>query len=111
MIPVVLCTLANSSEFGNGFVVSPNSHVSDGKIELCILKPFSFWKAPAIIYRFFKKTANNSKYSEIISLEKVRITLSNRMAHYDGEPFEVRSELNVQVNPKSLNILVGKNYR
>lgn len=110
-IPVVLCTLANSSEFGNGFVVSPDSHVADGKIELCILKPFAFWKAPAIIYRFFKKTANKSKYSEIISLEKVRITLSNKIAHYDGEPFEVRNELNVQVNPKSLNILVGKNYR
>jgi diacylglycerol kinase (ATP) len=31
-MPVVLCTIANSSEFGNGFVVSPNSSVTDGKI-------------------------------------------------------------------------------
>ena len=66
-MPVVLCTIANSSEFGNGFVVSPNSSVTDGKIELCLLKPFSFWMAPTVVYRFFKRTAHKSKYSEVIS--------------------------------------------
>ena len=110
-LPVVLCTLANSSEFGNGFCVSPYSNISDGKIELCILKPFSMWKAPAVVYRFFKRTSHLSRFSEIIPVEKVRITLTHKMAHYDGEPFEVRNELNVQVIPKSLNILVGKNFK
>jgi diacylglycerol kinase family enzyme len=109
-MPLVLCTLANSSEFGNGFCVSPESEVSDGKIELCLLKPFSMWVAPAVIYRFFKRTAHKSKYAEIIQIDKARITIKDSIAHYDGEPFEVRNELNVQVNPKSLHILVGKNY-
>lgn len=110
-MPVVLCTLANSSEFGNGFCVSPNSNISDGKIELCLLKPFSIWQAPYIIYKFFKRKSHHSKYSEIIPVEKVRITLQHKIAHYDGEPFEVRNELNVQVIPKSLNILVGNLYK
>ena len=104
---VVLCTIANASEFGNGFVVSPNSDVTDGKIELCILKPFSIWAAPSIAYRFFKRTADKSRFSEIISFEKARIRLTDKIAHYDGEPFDVRDELNIQVVPKSLNILVG----
>jgi hypothetical protein len=30
------------------------------------------------------------------------------MAHYDGEPFAVKNELNVRVIPQSLNILIGK---
>ncbi len=107
-MPVVLCTIANSSEFGNGFVVSPNSSVTDGKIELCILKPFSFWLAPSVVYRFFKRTVHKSKYSEVISFEKARITLSQNIAHYDGEPFDVRNVLNIQVVPSSLNILIGK---
>ena len=104
---VVVCTIANASEFGNGFVVSPNSDVTDGKIELCILKPFSIWAAPSIAYRFFKRTADKSRFSEIISFEKARIKLTDKIAHYDGEPFDVRDELNIQVVPKSLNILVG----
>src|SRR5690606_7032811 len=74
-LSVVLCSLANSSEFGNGFCVSPNSHISDGKIELCLLKPFSVWNAPGIIYRFFSRTAERSRFTEIIPIEKARITL------------------------------------
>jgi diacylglycerol kinase family enzyme len=49
-----------------------------------------------------------SKFSEVISFQKARIQLSQNIAHYDGEPFDVRSELNIQVVPKSLNILIGK---
>ena len=107
-MPVLLCTIANASEFGNGFVVSPKSDVTDGKIEMVILKPFSIWNAPRLAYQFFRRRSDKSRFSEIISFEKARITLSDRVAHYDGEPFDVRSELNVQVVPKSLNILVGK---
>lgn len=108
-MPVVLCTVANASEFGNGFVVSPTSDITDGKIELCILKPFSFWHAPGVVYRFFKRTSHKSRFAEVISFEKARISLSERIAHYDGEPFDVREELNVQVIPSSLNIIRGNN--
>jgi diacylglycerol kinase (ATP) len=107
-LPVVLCTIANSSEFGNGFVVSPNSDVTDGKIEMVILKPFSIWSAPSIIYHFFKRTAHKSKFSEIVSFENAQIKMNqNNLAHYDGEPMTVKNTLNVQVVPKSLHILVG----
>jgi diacylglycerol kinase family enzyme len=107
-MPVVLCTIANTSEFGNGFVVSPKSDATDGKIELFILKPFSAWGIPRIIYQFFTKRSDQSIYTEVISFEKAKISLSKGIAHYDGEPVAVRKELNVQVVPKSLHILVGK---
>jgi diacylglycerol kinase (ATP) len=106
-MPVVLCTIANASEFGNGFVVSPTSDVTDGKIELCILKPFSMWFAPSVIFRFFRRTSHKSKFAEVIPFQKARIKLSQKIAHYDGEPFDVRDELNIQVVPSSLNILIG----
>lgn len=107
-VSVVLCTIANASEFGNGFCVSPNSSVTDGQLELCILRPFSIWSAPSIAYRFFKRTADKSRFTEIIPFKKARIRLTDKIAHYDGEPFDVRQELNVEVVPKSLHILVGK---
>lgn len=107
---VVLCTLANSSEFGNGFVVSPDSDVSDGVFELCILKPFPKWMAPFILYRFFKRSGHKSKYAQIIPFEQAKIISNEKIAHYDGEPFDVRKELNVAILPKSLFILVGNTY-
>ncbi len=108
---VVLCTLANSSEFGNGFCVSPRSSIRDGKVEICILKPFPFWKTLFILYRFFNNSIHKSKYVEIRSIEKIRIKVLNQLAHYDGEPFKVRKELNVHVKAKSLKVLVGKSYQ
>ncbi len=106
-LPVVLCTVANSSQFGNGFVVSPKSDVTDGQLELLILKPFKIWSVPYIAYRFFSKRSDKSRFTEIISFKKAKIRLTKKIAHYDGEPFEVREELNVSVVPKSLNIVVG----
>jgi diacylglycerol kinase (ATP) len=107
-MPVMLCTIANASEFGNGFCVSPKSDVTDGKIELFLLKPFRFWSLPLLAFQFFRRRTDKSKFTEIISFEKARISLSKSMAHYDGEPFDVRNELNVQVVPQSLHILAGK---
>lgn len=107
-MPAVLCTIANTSEFGNGFVVSPKSDATDGKLELFILKPFSLWRTPGIIYRFFTRRSHQSQFAEVISFEKAKINLSDKIAHYDGEPMSVRKELNVQVVPKSLHILIGK---
>jgi len=107
-VSAFLFTIANSSDFGNGFCVSPNSSVTDGQLELCILKPFKFWAALPIAFRYFKRTVDKSKHTEIIPFKKARINLIDNVAHYDGEPFDVRLELNVEVVPKSLHILVGK---
>lgn len=107
-LPVMLCTVANSSEFGNGFKISPESDVTDGELELCILKPFTFWSAPSIAYNYFRNRGHKSKFAEIIRFKKAKIKLSNKVAHYDGEPVDVRQEIHVSVVPKSLHILVGK---
>tara|TARA_R110002072_G_scaffold301854_1_gene482625 strand:- start:409 stop:1284 length:876 start_codon:yes stop_codon:yes gene_type:complete len=107
-LPVVLLTVANSSQFGNGFSISPKSDVTDGKLEMCILKPFSIWSAPSIIYRFFRKTSDKSRFTEILSFKKAKIHLSEKIAHYDGEPFDVKEDLIVNIVPQSLNVLIGK---
>jgi len=110
-LPIVLLTVANASQFGNGFTVSPKSNVTDGELELVVLKPFTIWSVPSLIYRFFAKKSDQSRFSEIISFKTARIQSSRMIAHYDGEPCDVHAELNVSVVPKSLNILVGKKYK
>ncbi len=105
---LVLCTIANASEYGNGFFISPDSNVADGTIELCLMHPFKFWHVPAMVRVFFKKTHKDSRFIEIIPFQKAKITLEKVVAHYDGEPFEVTNELNIEVVPKSLHIFIEK---
>jgi diacylglycerol kinase family enzyme len=107
-LPVVLCTIANTSEFGNGFKVSPKSDATDGKLELFLLKPFSLFGIPKMIFQFFTGRSDKSIYSEIISFKNAKISLPNGVAHHDGEPLTVMRELNVRVVPHSLHIIVGQ---
>jgi diacylglycerol kinase family enzyme len=104
----LLCSVANSSEFGNGFCISPKSTVVDGKMELVLLSKFSWFRTIGVLSRFFMKRIEGSNYIQIKPFEKVRITLEDPLAHYDGEPFYVRNEINIQVVPKSLMVLAGK---
>lgn len=106
----LLCSIANSSEFGNGFCISPQSTVIDGKMELVLLSKFAWWRTMGVLGRFFLKKIEGSNYIRIISFEKARILLEQPLAHYDGEPFEVRKEINIQIVPKSLLVLSGNTY-
>jgi len=107
-LSVLLCSLANTSEWGNGLVVSPKSDATDGKVELILLKPFSFWRLPGIALQFLFKRSDKSSFMEVISLDKATIEVSDNLAHYDGESMATNGILNVKVVPKSLHILVGK---
>ena len=101
-------TWIHASEFGNGFCISPKSTVVDGKMELVLLSKFSWFRTIGVLSRFFMKRIEGSNYIQIKPFEKVRITLEDPLAHYDGEPFYVRNEINIQVVPKSLMVLAGK---
>jgi YegS/Rv2252/BmrU family lipid kinase len=103
---LLLFTVANASEFGNGFCISPNSKIDDGILELCLLKPFKGWKAPRLIRLFFQKKSHESQYIEIVPFTEATIEIPIPMSHYDGEPFDVRSTINIRVVPKSLLIFV-----
>lgn len=106
----LLCSIANSSEFGNGFCISPKSNVVDGQMELVLLSKFSWWRTMGVIGRFFFKKIEGSRYIRIIPFQKARIFLDIPLAHYDGEPFDVRKEINIEIIPSSLSVLCGKEY-
>ncbi len=104
----MLC-IANTSEFGNGFKISPKSSVRDGMLELILVRPFPKWKAAIVAARFFNNNAHKSKYIQTVSATEGRIDLSKNNAHYDGEFVEEQKSINFRVLPKSLKIVVPKN--
>lgn len=106
----LMCSIANSSEFGNGFCISPKSTVVDGQMEFVLLKQFPWWQTMGVLSRFFMKRIEGSKYIQIKSFKKARIFLEEPLAHYDGEPFSVRKQINIEIVPKSLNVLGGSEY-
>jgi len=105
-LPVFLCTIANTSEFGNGFKVSPKSDATDGKFEVVILKPFSFWNIPGMLYRYFTGKTDETGLTEVIKTDQATLVLPHSYGQIDGEPISSGKKVEVAVVPHSLRIIV-----
>lgn len=104
-----LITIANSSQYGNDAFIAPAASVSDGLLNVVILKKFSFFAVPLLVYQLLKKQINNSKYVTSFTTRSVKITQDQETAHIDGEPFLAGKNITVKVNPLYLNLLVPIN--
>lgn len=100
-------TFANATQYGNNAMISPQSKIDDGLIEMVVLKPFPFGAAPIIGVRLFRGTLPNSRYIEIKSSENFTLTATyNFLIHYDGEPFQLNTnEIKISIKKQFLNVI------
>ncbi len=101
-----LISLANSSQFGNNFLISPKASVCDGYLDLCILHPFPKWTILGLLIKLLCKKIDSSPYLEIIRAKKVCIKQAGEIWHLDGEAMSGGSELQVEVVEKALRVIV-----
>jgi diacylglycerol kinase (ATP) len=102
-----LITFANANQYGNNAYIAPQANVADGKLDVCILKPFPVYSMPGLAMRVFNKTANKSSFMD--TMEGTEITIQRESAgpiHLDGEPFETGKDITVGIMPACLKILV-----
>jgi len=101
--------VANSSQFGNGFTISPKSDIQDGVFEHVFLDEFKLKDIFLMGKQFFTKQINYSKfYNEFDAKEDVQIEVLNQdkaIFHIDGEPMEGEAIFNIKIVPNSLHII------
>jgi diacylglycerol kinase (ATP) len=103
-----MLSFANSSQYGNNAHVSPHASVQDGLIDVCVIKHFPLWRFPEMGIRMFTKTADSSKYVEIIRGKHIRIRRdAPGPMHLDGEPGIAGADVEINVAPASLKIITG----
>lgn len=102
----VMISVANSSQYGNNVYISPQSSITDGLLDVCIIKPFPLYKLPVLAYQMLKATTHQSAMVEIIAGKKIKI---NRMAedaiHLDGEAFMMGKEIEIEIIPSCLTVI------
>lgn len=102
-----LITFANANQYGNNAYIAPQANVADGKLDVCILKPFPVYSMPGLAMRVFNKTADKSSFMH--TMKGTEITIQRESAgpiHLDGEPFETGKDIKVEIMPGCLKILV-----
>lgn len=99
-------SIANSSQYGNNAHIAPTASVTDGLLDVCIVKEFPMYKLPVLAYEMLSARTDHSKMVEIIKGKDINISRIREDAiHIDGEPFFMGTEISVSVNPLSLNII------
>ncbi len=105
-----LITFANAAQYGNNAFIAPRASISDGILDVTILKPFSFFVIPWLTLLLFQKEIDRSKH--ISTIRTKEITLVRRKAgsfHIDGDPVEKGKEIHIRVVPAGLKVLTGRN--
>jgi diacylglycerol kinase (ATP) len=107
-----MVSLANSSQYGNNMHIAPYASVQDGLIDVCIIKPFPAWRLPEMGIRMLLKIADKSKYLEIIKGKHINIKRNEGgPIHLDGEPQIIQSDVEINIVPRSLKVIVGDTYK
>lgn len=104
-IKAFLVTFANSNQYGNNAFIAPNSVIDDGWISIVILRKFSLIYALPLAIKLFTKRINSSKFVKEIKVQKAQIISPNQEIHLDGEPMLIETIINIEVLPRSLNVI------
>lgn len=100
-------SVANSSQYGNNVFISPKASVTDGLLDVCIIKPFSLLKLPKLSYIMLRAKSDQSNMIEIISGKSIKIEREIAGAvHIDGEPLSLGESIEININPLSLKIII-----
>jgi len=101
-----LISFANSSQFGNNAFIAPKASLTDGLIDICILKPFPIISTPIVFERVMAKTINNSKFMDIIQGKKISVRNNVKLYHLDGDPRISEKHIEIEVLPAILKLIV-----
>jgi len=101
-----MLVIANATQYGYGAQINPLSNLTDGELEIIVVKNLSIPKFTEFSIRLFLGTLPNFKSSEIIkSADPIVISSSSKLAHLDGEPIKFTGSATVKVHPRSLLII------
>jgi YegS/Rv2252/BmrU family lipid kinase len=102
-------SFANSSQFGYNTRIAPQASITDGLIDVCIVRKPPVKALPEIAMLMFRQEIDRSKYIEIYRASNIRVKRKKgRTVNIDGEPVRIGRKLHIEVRPASLKVIVPK---
>ena len=107
-------SIANGNQFGNQFTIAPKASLSDGLLDIVIVKKMSKIK---LLWAILKQIKNGeiSEYNEgsfhkkdVLYFQTSRLLINNTgnaPLHIDGDPAETASRFAIQVIPRAFKLL------
>ena len=104
---ILLITVANSEQYGNGARIAPGARVDDGLLDLVAVGPVGMAGAAILALRLFTGRIDGSAGVRRWRGSRFLITRSAPgLIHTDGEPHPAAAAFEVAVLPRSLRVVV-----
>lgn len=105
-------SIANSNQFGNNFTIAPQANLSDGLLDVVIVKKSGktmlLWNVLQQVLTGKTKKIENSLALPVIYFQTSQLSIQNpelAPIHIDGEPRESIETLNIKVLPDYFNLI------
>lgn len=103
-----LISCANASQYGNNAYIAPQASMSDGLLDVVIMEPFDAFEAPQVSIDMFNKTLDRNSKIKTFRCRKLHIHRNSPGAiHYDGDPVTTGEDIDVELQPKGIKIIVN----
>lgn len=100
----MLCVVSNTGVFGGGMLVVPDASVTDGLLDVLLVKRMSRLKFVAIFPKVYKGTHVTDKDVEIIKVSKISIDAGAMPIYSDGE-YVGQAPFEAEVVPGALRVI------
>lgn len=104
-----IISIANGPMWGYNFQIAPDARVDDGFFEVVILKDVPKWHYFALVPSSLNGKIYDADFVEHFTTRRVKISAPGQnYIHLDGEGFVLEDDLEFEIKPKALKILVPK---
>ncbi|MBO4451857.1 MAG: diacylglycerol kinase family lipid kinase [Bacteroidaceae bacterium] len=98
-----LIACGNASQYGNNFYITPQASVRDGLLDVTIIRPFTLIDIPQMAIHLMGGTLDDDSHMSTYRCKSLSIYRRQPGAiHYDGDPAEAASEIDIAIVPKGL---------
>ena len=99
--------VANASQYGNNAYIAPEADLSDGMLDLAIIRPFPILEAALVLGDLMRGKLADNKYYHTERVRHVHIErTSGGSVHLDGEPLVMSEHIDVSLRPHSLEVII-----
>lgn len=104
-----LIACANASQYGNNVYIAPHASMSDGLMDVTLMRPFTLLGAAKIAFQLFNKTLTSNSHILTFRCRHLHIKRSAPgVIHFDGDPKEAGEDLDVRIVPQGISMVVNK---
>jgi YegS/Rv2252/BmrU family lipid kinase len=100
---VFLITFANASQFGNNAFIAPGASMTDGLIDVVVIRKFAKIWMPFFAVALFSKLVPRLPFVDCYKAQKIELQVAHSpYFHFDGEPGKLKTPAKIEIDKQKI---------